>query len=585
MSLHVQPIPPIPEETYHLVRRLLGETSLMVILGDQLSSFLQDADFADLYSKEGQPALSPGLLARVTLLQFMENLSDRQAVHMVITRLDWKYVLHLPLEDAGFDPSVLCEFRARLLRNDAGRRTFDRVLVTLREKGLLKGGRRQRTDSLSVLGAVRVLSRLELAMETVRTTLGALEAADPLWLSGQVPPEWAGRYGEWTQEERLVSESGDRGRAQAHSLLERTGRDLCRLLEALDGPDTPEELRRLPAVGVARTVFDQQWETSTVFDQQWEISAAPPEETPPAGDGTGGVRGGEGGVRVRPTLEAAGAEVIRTPHDPDVRWSEKRGVEWEGYKVHLTETVEEDQPRIITDLHTTPATTPDSAEVSALQDRLRERGLPPEIHLMDRGYVTGENLAHSEARGIRLVGPALGDTSPQARLEGGVTLDQFEIDAAHRQARCPGGAVSVAWSEGEDDRGRRVQVAFGAADCRGCPLHDRCVVGRSGQGRRLHLREYHEQVSRRRREERTEAFRSEYAARSGVEASLSEEVREYGLRRARYRGQDRVQLQHLMIGAATNLRRAARWLRGDRPVTHRKPTLRILAASVSQSTA
>ena len=162
MSLKAQPIGPIPEDIAQVVRQALRPTDPLVVIGDRLSTFVSDESFADLYPAEGKPALSPALLAMVTLLQYWAFLSDRQAVHMVVARLDWKYALHLPLAYAGFDHSVLCEFRQRLIAHAAQTRVFDQLLNALRQAGLLTGQHVQRTDSLAVLGTVRELSRLEL---------------------------------------------------------------------------------------------------------------------------------------------------------------------------------------------------------------------------------------------------------------------------------------------------------------------------------------------------------------------------------------------------------------------------------------
>src|SRR5215204_1739698 len=135
--------------------------------------------FADLYPRRGQPAYTPWRLALVTLLQFREGLSDRQAAEAVRARIDWKYLLALDLADAGFDHTVLCEFRARLLAGDASERLLARVLDTARDAGLLKARGRQRTDSTHVLAAVRDLNRIELLAETLRAALNAIAGVAP----------------------------------------------------------------------------------------------------------------------------------------------------------------------------------------------------------------------------------------------------------------------------------------------------------------------------------------------------------------------------------------------------------------------
>jgi transposase len=111
----------------------------------------------------------------------VEDLTDRQAALMVARAIDWKYALGLELTDPGFDPSVLAKFRARLAGHGLERAVFDRLLETLKIKGLIGAGGKARTDSTHVLSAVRDLNRLELAGESVRAALEALAAAAPDW--------------------------------------------------------------------------------------------------------------------------------------------------------------------------------------------------------------------------------------------------------------------------------------------------------------------------------------------------------------------------------------------------------------------
>ena len=104
-----------PIETATVGAALLNDDSPYRLVGDKLFASLRDSDFADLYSREGKPGISPVILAFVTIFQFMEKLPDRQAPEAVRLRLDWKFALHLPLTYAGFDYSVLSKFQDRLL--------------------------------------------------------------------------------------------------------------------------------------------------------------------------------------------------------------------------------------------------------------------------------------------------------------------------------------------------------------------------------------------------------------------------------------------------------------------------------------
>src|SRR5215208_8031906 len=159
MSLHPQhPIPPVPKPTARIARAAFPKSTPDLTLRDRLGPIFCDPDFAELYPEGGQPAYPPWRLALITLMQFRESLSDRQAAEAVRARIDWKYLLALDLADPGFDHTVLCEFRSRLLQHAASERLLTRVLDAAREGGLLKARGRQRTDSTHVLAAVRDLN-------------------------------------------------------------------------------------------------------------------------------------------------------------------------------------------------------------------------------------------------------------------------------------------------------------------------------------------------------------------------------------------------------------------------------------------
>src|SRR5205085_11741359 len=119
MSLHPTPTTPGPAETARVAHAALRPDNLCLRIRDELGPIYTDEQFADLYPKDGQPAQAPWQLMLVSVLQFVDGLSDRQAADAVRSRLDWKYLLGLELTDPGFDASVLCEFRERLLAHEA----------------------------------------------------------------------------------------------------------------------------------------------------------------------------------------------------------------------------------------------------------------------------------------------------------------------------------------------------------------------------------------------------------------------------------------------------------------------------------
>lgn len=179
MSFKPKPPRSMPKELAELGPKLLAPSNPYRMVGERLYEQYDEADFADWYCAEGKPALSPVLLGFVTVFQYMESLSDREAADAVRVRLDWKYALHLSLDYPGFNFSVLSEFRERVIAHQAEARMFDRLLEQLLGLGLIKQRGRQRTDSLAVLTKVRDLNRLELVCETLRLALRALLEVEP----------------------------------------------------------------------------------------------------------------------------------------------------------------------------------------------------------------------------------------------------------------------------------------------------------------------------------------------------------------------------------------------------------------------
>jgi transposase len=228
MSLHPREIPPVPEETRRVARAAFPRGNIYMRLRDELGVIYHDQLFATLFPRRGQPAASPWRLALITVMQFAEGLSDRQAADAVRSRIDWKYALSLELTDPGFDHTVLSEFRTRLLAGEAERLLLDTLLAQVRERGLLKTRGRQRTDSTHVLAAIRALNRLERVGETLRHALNSLAVVAPDWLRAWVPPEWFDRYGSRMDTYRLPKTAA--ARAELAASIGADGRQL--LLEA-----------------------------------------------------------------------------------------------------------------------------------------------------------------------------------------------------------------------------------------------------------------------------------------------------------------------------------------------------------------
>jgi len=526
MSMYAREQGRIPEETARVAWAACPKGTLAMRLRDELGELYQDEHFVSLYPVEGQPAYDPGRLAIVTVLQYAEGLTDRQAADAVRERIDWKYALGLELTDPGFDFSMLSEFRARLIESQQETLLLDRLLAVCKQRGWLKAGGKQRTASTHVLARVRSLSNLECVGETLRAALDDLAALAPDWVVQHITADWLERYSHRVENYRLP-----KSESQRTALAQQIGADGLHLLQVVEGSNAPDTLKNVASVQLLRQVWQQYYDLA----------------------------GGKAKWRAGPQ-ENAEEGIIRSPYDPEARTGKKREMAWLGYKVHLTETcdlqtMEHPQanalPQLITDVQTTIANVQDIEMTSVIQEDLARHDLLPDEQIVDTGYVDAELLVSSQrSYAIALIGPTLSDTSWQAKAGKGFDVGSFQLDWQAQKATCPQGQTSSRWSQA----GERMEVVFARETCAACPLRSDCTKS-STTGRVLHIRPQaaHEALQRRRHQQETPAFRKAYQTRAGIEATLSQAVRGMGLRRARSDGLHKTQVQHVLTAVAINL--------------------------------
>jgi transposase len=215
----------------------------------------------------------------------------------------------------------------------------------------------------------------------------------------------------------------------------------------------------------------------------------------------------------------------------------------------------------------TAAPLPDAAVTGAVHAGLRAADLLPGVHLVDTGYMDGGLIVASRAEhGVDLLGPVLPDSGWQAHAGTGFGASAFAVDWPARRVTCPEGKTSASWTPAADRHGNAVvKVKFARDDCRPCPSRALCT--RNPERRRtvtLKPEAEYRALQAARERQGTPAFAAEYARRAGVEGTISQSVRAFGLRRCRYVGQAKAHLQHLLTAAALNFARVAAWL--DEPV-------------------
>ena len=293
-----------------------------------------------------------------------------------------------------------------------------------RDRGLLKARGRQRTDSTHVLAAVRALNRVELVTETMRHALTVLADVAPEWLRAHGGPSGSSATSGAPRIDRLPSKQAER-----QALAETIGRDGLAVLVAVDADEAPSWLRGLPALRVLRAVWIQNY-LVTETGVRWRTDE---DGLPPA------------------------ALFISSPYDADAHYARKHTTSWVGYKVHLTETCEDDTPNLITHVETTPGPVADGAVTPDIHQELAERDLLPGMHVVDTGYLDAELLVTTPAQyGVDLLGPTRKDYHWQARDGTGLRrprvhdrlgrraghlpcgADQHQLDAGRGQASQPG---------------------------------------------------------------------------------------------------------------------------------------------------
>ena len=419
-----------------------------------------------------------------------------------------------------------------------------------------------------MISAVRDLNRLELAGESVRACVEAVAAAAPDWLPTVIDiADWGRRYGARVDTWRLPTSKTKRA-----ELVAAYGNDAVTLLRAVYDAGAPPWLRELPAVDVLRRVLLQNYviTTNTAGREVIRAREADTDGLPPA------------------------STRLTSPYDLDARWAAKGDdLYWNGYKVHVTETCDlpepapgggdpgdgdpgdgdpgdgdpgdlpepapggGERPNIIVGVATTDATVPDARMTEKIHATLAGRDLLPAEHYLDSGYPSAALVVDSLRRwGVTLVSPLLADTSRQAKAGAGYDRASFTIDFDTEQATCPQGQKSTWWNPVTQRSTDAIVIKFAAATCRGCPVRALCTRSTSPKvGRQLTVppREIHDAQLAARATQDTPSWQARYARRAGVEGTIRQAVAVTGMRRARYRGLPKTQLEHVFSATALNL--------------------------------
>jgi transposase len=228
MSDYSKPIPSMPKETARAANAIFGRSNFYIVIGEYLEVILENIEFQDLSEKEDAPKLEWVICALITFFQFVEGLTDAQAVDAIRTRIDWKFALHLSLIPATFYEGTLCKFRQRMLIDPASQSEFQKFVDRLITFVPSFQKNFHNLKSLEVVATVCSLNRLSHAQQAMNQTLEILAVKFPDWLRKITLPHWYGRYSPATSRLDVAILLG-----QQRFLMEEIGTDIHHLLEKI----------------------------------------------------------------------------------------------------------------------------------------------------------------------------------------------------------------------------------------------------------------------------------------------------------------------------------------------------------------
>jgi Transposase DDE domain/Transposase domain (DUF772) len=500
---------------------LLPAGSIYAFMAEHRTRLFPASMFADLFpSGLGRPSVAPDVVAAAIVLQTLNGLSDRETAEAITFDLRWKAALGLAVTSGAFHPTTLTVWRRRLAASARPQRIFEVVRQVIVETGAVQGKTRRAMDSTILDDAVARQDTITQLIAAIRRVGRDVPGADALIGSVCTGYDYT-RAGKpdiaWDDQD---------AREQLVSALVT---DALALLGVLAGLE--EKVRQ---------GWDEKAQQAVAL---LALVAGQDVEPAPGSDGTDG--------RWRIARRTAEDRVISTV-DPDTRHAHKtRHRRQDGFKAHI---VIEPDTGLITETELTKASGPDNSD-AAVGARLvstdttidlpqpeqgeQIEGSGLEV-LGDSAYGSGEALAALQEAGHT---PIIKPGPLRSAVEGGFTVDDFQIDEDAATATCPN-QVTRPISPTR-------KVTFGKA-CQDCPLRARCTT--AATGRKLTLRPHDALQRAHRVRAKDPQFQKIYRRhRPMVERSIAWLTR--GNRRVPYRGitKNNTWIHHRV--AALNIRR------------------------------
>jgi hypothetical protein len=494
----------------------LSDDDPMIVFSREIFPLFSDECFIGIYADTGRGAISPALLAMVTILQYQEHLSDEEATEACVKRLDWKIALHLPIDARQqFDSSTLCRFRNRLKENIQSSIIFDTILEAIKKKGFIKNITNQRIDATHILSHVNRIATVDLLFKAVKSLIEEIKTKDAAYYAAHIPQTMKERY---MNRFSSFGMSKDRRSDKMGEIVE-DGLYIKSLLEKTGS----KKFSDLTQLSIMETIFAENITIKKkavkekLFIEVEEIRS--PKQT------------------------------IFHPDDLSIKLGIKGTKNWVGSKCHIAETAVRGKVNFITGMIYQAANEGDHKIHEAYIDSNNKRGLKPEKIFTDQGYVSGKSIFYYSSNKQTLMGRISNDSS---KKQHDFKLDKFTIDVQNKKALCPMNKRSEKYSLLKKGL---IDIYFSRNDCSQCKNAQECIGMSTRNKKRIQVSPYHDYIKARRNFQKTNEFKQEMRVRAQIEGTISEMVRTCGLRYARYRGKDGHQLQFYLTGAALNVKR------------------------------
>jgi Transposase DDE domain/Transposase domain (DUF772) len=504
-------------------RRKLLEQSWAGVFRDYLLQHLPVNELAAGFRDDfGRPSKDLSVALGALILQQLHDLTDQQTTEAVALNIAWHYALDIRHESDAY----LCERTLRNYRRKILELELEEVLFrTLTDRLIQEIGvdtAKQRLDSTTVKSAIRGLTRLGILVEATSKFLRELKRKLPgryVEVDAEIVRKYVARGGDGCFADTRPSESKRR--------LPEAARDVYEVVEQFQRT----EAATLESFKLLERIFREQCELAD--DPQAPVVVRPPRQND--------------------------CDAIVSPADPDARYNKHRGV---GYLVQIMETFTEEEsaqqdtshpakPDLITHVAVDKLTMHDQDALEPALDDADKRGLKPKQLLADSHYGSNNCLAKGRQRGVEIVSPAM---TAKGKLQGKLTLEDFQLDDDGCVLRCPAGKGPLETSVADV----RIQVLFDQAVCQGCPHRDNCPA--AAVGRKERRWQYnHDRVKQRERrlKDSSDEFHDHYRWRAGVEATMSRFKHQMGMARLRIRGMAKVTYTALLRALGLNIHRVA----------------------------